>query len=77
MANTNGRKPNPNVQRISISMPDQTRRDIRIASAVEGMSEGEWCVMVLNKAADVAIPDEVKAAMKAKARAKAKARREA
>ena len=72
MADENGRKPNPNIQRISISMEDQTRRNIRIAAAVENMSEGERCVMVLNKAADVAIPDEVKAAMKAKSRKKAK-----
>ena len=75
MANENGRKPNPNVQRISISMPDETRRNIRIAAAVENMSEGEWCIEVLNRAAEVAIPDEVKAAMKAKARAKARRER--
>jgi hypothetical protein len=53
-------------------MGEDTRRNIRIAAAVENMSEGEWCIQVLDRAAEVAIPEEVKAAMKAKAKKKAR-----
>lgn len=43
--------------RISFSMDQTTKRNIRIASAVAGKEPGEWAVDILDKASTAAVKE--------------------
>jgi uncharacterized protein (DUF1778 family) len=53
---TNGRR--PAAPRISITVTSEVRRNIRIAAAVSDKEIGEWCSLVLERAADKVIAEE-------------------
>lgn len=50
-------KPDENgQQRISFTVDQKIRKNIRIAAALADMDTGEWIVMILEKAAEKAVP---------------------
>lgn len=52
------------ITRISISLDEKTRKNIRIAAAFADQEVGQWCIAVLGAAAERGIPDKARAAMR-------------